>query len=374
MDAPPHQMLPPLTPPQIAAFKRDGVLVLPRVLDPTRCEAIVAGMWRTVGTELPRMRRDSPGSWFVTEAEGATFTKADGELDPYFSAALGRLNLKNGAEQRFLDALVRPCWSIAEQLMGAGTVVWPAGEDERGMTTGPCFLSDEVVEGLGTHQGKASHAGLDISDKATADGFDWDGKETPWQWEPALVLPRTGPVWLNAQGARGLYVTLPGGLPHEAPYPAGHSDGACYGNVRLQMMAYLQDVPKNGGAFTVWPGSHTRIWGEQWAAYEQGETHTRSRLGKSPRESAPGFAEIQRIKQDTPPFDTHAPAGSVVFWHTKILHMAGANLTKDHMRVGAIYGFAKTPEALPAEQAVRPKEIWEDWADCVKIPAGAARL
>ena len=49
--------------------------------------------------------------------------------------------------------------------------------------------------------------------------------------------------------------------------------------MRLQMMAYLQDVPPDGGAFTVWKGSHARIWSEQWAAFEQGETHTKSRLG-----------------------------------------------------------------------------------------------
>jgi hypothetical protein len=188
----------------------------------------------------------------------------------------------------------------------------------------------QVVEGLGTHQGKSTHGGVEISNKATAVGFDWDGN---WQWEPTLELPRTGPIWLNAQGSRGLYVTLPGSTPHEPPYPAGHSDGSVYGNMRLQMMAYLEDVPADGGAFTVWPGSHARIWGEQWAALARGETHTKSRLGKSPRESAPGFEVMQLIKEDTPPFDTHAPACSVVLWHTKLLHMAGHNLSRDHMRV-----------------------------------------
>jgi hypothetical protein len=56
----------------------------------------------------------------------------------------------------------------------------------------------------------------------------------------------------------------------------------------------------------------------------------------------------------------------VVLWHTKILHMAGHNLTTDHMRVGAIYAFAKTPQALSAEEAVRPKGIWDDWSPAVR--------
>eukprot|EP01046_Picozoa_sp_COSAG06_P009169 COSAG06_NODE_475_length_15278_cov_5.364187_6_plen_307_part_00 len=279
MDAGAPPAVPLLTPSQIAQFKKDGILILPRVLEPHRCEQIVDDMWQTISTELPRMRRDATDSWFVTEAEAERFVKGPGELDPYFSAQPGRVYVKNGAEQHFLDSLVRPLWPIAEQLLGADTVIWPGGEDERGQTTGPCFLSDEVVEGLGTHQGVSTHGGISISDKATADGFDWDGKTKPWAWDPELTLPRTGPVWLNAQGARGLYTTLPGSTPHELPYPAAHSDGSCYGNMRLQMMAYLQDVPPDGGAFTVWKGSHARIWSEQWAAFEQGETHTKSRLG-----------------------------------------------------------------------------------------------
>lgn len=366
----PPPRVPLLTPLQIERFKRDGVLILPRVLDPCHCQRIVDEMWDTVSRELPRMQRDRTDSWYVTEEEAKDFAKAPGDLDPYFAAQPGRIYVKNGAQQPFLDSVVRPLWPIAEQLLGEGTVVWPGGEDERGMTTGPCFLSDEVVEGLGTHHGKSTHGSISISDKATAEGFDWDSPGS-WDWEPELTLPRTGPVWLNAQGARGLYVTLPGSTPHESPYPAAHSDGSCYGNMRLQMMAYLEDVPPAGGAFTVWKGSHSRIWSEQWAAFEQGETHTRSRLGKSPKESAPGFKEIQQIKNDTPPYDTHAPAGSVVLWHTKILHMAGHNLTTDHMRVGAIYAFAKHPRALSAEEAVRPKGIWDDWSPAVQNSATA---
>ena len=106
---------------------------------------------------------------------------------------MGRLNLKNGAEQSLLDTVVRPVWSVAEQLLGEGTVIWPAGDEGDGLTTGPCFLSDEVVEGLGTHHGKSNHGGIDISDKATAEGggFDWDGNGS-WVWEPELQLPKTG--------------------------------------------------------------------------------------------------------------------------------------------------------------------------------------
>ena len=44
------------------------------------------------------------------------------------------------------------------------------------------------------------------------------------------------------------------------------------------------------------------------------------------------------------------------------------------VQVGAIYAFAKTPEALSAEQAVQERGIWADWAAVMRAPAGAARL
>ena len=176
-----------------ACLASQGVLVLPRVLDLSRCGAVVDSLWESVGEHLPRMRRDDTSSWHVTEDEAKSFAKEAGALDPYFSAGVGRLNLKNGAEQSLLDTVVRPVWSVAEQLLGEGTVIWPAGDEGDGLTTGPCFLSDEVVEGLGTHHGKSNHGGIDISDKATAEGggFDWDGNGS-WVWEPELSLPKTG--------------------------------------------------------------------------------------------------------------------------------------------------------------------------------------
>ena len=61
----------------------------------------------------------------MTNIDTPSFEKAAGDLDPYFSAGQGtgkeggRLNLKNGTEQHLLDTVVRPMWSVAEQLVGA---------------------------------------------------------------------------------------------------------------------------------------------------------------------------------------------------------------------------------------------------------------
>ena len=78
-----------------------------------------------------------------------------------------------------LDAAPRALWNIAEQLLGKSTVVWPAGHNKEGFATGPCFMCDDAVGGLG------SHLGVVVESYLTKDSFTT---------EPALRLPRTGPV------------------------------------------------------------------------------------------------------------------------------------------------------------------------------------
>ena len=170
-------------------------------------------------------------------------------------------------------------------------------------------------------------------------------------------------MWLNGQGTRGLYCTLPGSPPQAPGFPGAHSDGACYGRFRLQVSAYIDDLPPGCGGFTVWPGSHARIWTEQWEAFRDGEKHTdKSRDVRR----AGGYSDpvIGRIKDDTEPVDCHGPAGTVVLWHTKILHMAGLNMSTDVIRQATIYGFLKTPAAVPDPLVVDATDggIWRDWA------------
>ena len=127
--------------------------------------------------------------------------------------------------------------------------------------------------------------------------MDWSPEGT-FTTEPALRLPETGPVWLNGQGTRGLYCTLPNSPSHAPEYRSAHSDGACYGRWRMQMSAYISDVPPNSGGFTVWPGSHSRIWPEQWKAFKEGEKHTDKHLAVR---KAGGYTDpvIGQIKADT---------------------------------------------------------------------------
>ena len=133
------------------------------------------------------------------------------------------------------------------------------------------------------------------------------------------------------------------------------------------MSAYISDVPPNSGGFTVWPGSHARIWPEQWKAFKEGEKHTDKHLAVR---KAGGYTDpvIGEIKANTQPFDCHGPTGTVVLWHTKILHIAGENASNDVIRQATIYGFKKTPESVPDALVVdnTDGDIWRDWSDEVR--------
>ena len=354
MSTPSLNRVVPLTVTQIAQFKREGFLVLPAVLDPLFCRQARDEMWEIIQAHLPRIKRGEPSTWTPITEEESTKLKAQKPLvggDPYFSGSGHRFTVRNGAEELMLDLGPRALWIVAEQLLGQGTLVWPAGLDKLGDAVGPCFMCDDAVGGL------VSHVGHEMG---------WPTRGTfSTEWE--LRLPKTGPVWLNGQGTRGLYCTLPKSPPVGSGYPGAHSDGACYGRWRLQMSAYIDDVLPNSGGFTVWPGSHTRIWKEQWEAFQSGEKHTDKHLAVR---RAGGYDDpvIAEIKDDTQPFDCHGPAGTVVLWHTKILHIAGQNVSSDIIRQATIYGFLKTPAALPDPLVVDNTngDIWRDWSDEVR--------
>ncbi|HJP29127.1 MAG TPA: phytanoyl-CoA dioxygenase family protein [Candidatus Latescibacteria bacterium] len=344
-----------LTTSQISQFKRDGHLVLKAVLDPELCRQARDEMWHTIATRLPRMKRDDPTTWGpLTEAESARLAanKPAGGGEPDLGGKGHRFYVRNGAEQFMLDLAPRALWQVAEQLLGRDTVVWPAGLDERGITTGPCFLSDDTMAGLTTHMGQMAA----------------DPPETaPFVTDEAMRLPRTGPVWLTGQGTRGLYCTLPNSPDPGPEFRGSHSDGAVYGRWRLQMAAYIDDLPPDSGGFTVWPGSHTRIWQEQWDAFHDGEKHTDKHLEVR---RAGGYSDpvIRQIKADTEPVDCFGPVGTVVLWHTKIFHMAGQNRSADVIRQATIYGFMKTTASLPDALAAdnRGGDVWRDWSEEVR--------
>jgi hypothetical protein len=53
--------------------------------------------------------------------------------------------------------------------------------------------------------------------------------------------------------------------------------------------------------------------------------------------------ELKRIFADTEPVECHAPAGSVIFWHSRLVHSAGRN-SGTGIRSGVIYEYYKTED------------------------------
>jgi len=348
-----------LTTSQIAQFKREGFVVLPGVIAPDLCRRARDQMWDTIAEHLPRLQRDAPSTWeaFTEEEAAATSQRPEDGGDPYFFVKGHRLYIRNGAEDLLLAIGAQALWDVAEQLLGKDEVVWPSGLDATGCTTGPCFLTQQAAEGLGVHLGPKSKA--------------WTGKAS-FRTED-LRLPRTGPVWSTGQGTRGMYCTLPNSPPSGGPdWRGSHAGEGLYDSRQLlQTAVYFDDLPPGGGGLTLWPRSHTRIW-DHWEAINRRSRST------NPCEDGSRFVgytdpPLGDLRADTPPVETCGPAGSVVLWHSIMLHMAGVNTSSDVIRQATLYGFLKTGAALPDQQVADGPtgNIWDNWSDEVRaVPSG----
>ncbi len=355
MPSPSLHQVPPLTAAQIAQFKRDGMLVLPGVLDLDLCRQARDQMWDLIAEYRPSMKRDDSATWLpFTEEETASHQRPEIGGDPYFTGRGHRLYTRNGAEELLLDLAPRALWTVAEQLLGEGEVVWPAGIDESGMTTGPCLLTEKTVKGMVVHLGPSAE--------------QWTGRPTGKTEQ--LRLPKTGPVWSTGQGTRGLYCTLPNSPAPLDNFPGAHAEAMYDTPWRLQIAAYIDDLPPAAGGLTLWPRSHQRIW-DYWEAMHR---ETPPGDPNAPRMDARTTPPIPEIKADTPPVMTHGRVGSVVLWHANMLHMVGQNSSNDVIRQATIYAFAKTPESVSDELVLRDPsgELWRDWSEEVRMIEAAS--
>ena len=341
-----------LTTSQIAEFKREGFLVLPGVLDTGLCRQVRDQMWEAIAAHRPTMKRDDPSTWMpFTGEETASYQRPGSDALPYFTGNGHRFYVYNGADELMLDLVPRALWDIAEQMMGEGEVVWPAGLDESGFTTGPGLITDAEMEGL------------------------WGDDPDKWPGEPSFKtevqrIPRTGETSRTGQGTSGLFCTLPNSPSTGPNWHGAHSDAPSYGRMRLKLMAYIDDLPPASGGFTVWPRSHARCWESHWKVFHGGETHVarRHRVRKAGGYEFLPDPVYEEVKSDTQPVDTYGPAGTVVLWHSKLLHIAGVNTSSDVIRQATIHGYQKTVESLSDELAMTNAggDIWRDWSDEVR--------
>jgi ectoine hydroxylase-related dioxygenase (phytanoyl-CoA dioxygenase family) len=156
---------------------------------------------------------------------------------------------------------------------------------------------------------------------------------------------------------------LPNSPPPAENYRGAHSEALYDTYWRLQIAAYIDDLPAHAGGLTLWPGSHQRIW-DYWEAVHR-DAPPPDRAEGTPKWDGYTVPPLADIKSDTEPVATEGPVGSVVLWHANLLHMAGQNTLSDVIRQATIYAFAKTPESVPDEVVMRDPsgDLWRDWSD-----------
>jgi hypothetical protein len=144
---------------------------------------------------------------------------------------------------------------------------------------------------------------------------------------------------LPPEYVRGLYPVF--------PIRRGNADGHCDRHkFQVGVVLYLSDVLPHGGGFTVWPASHG-IMARHHAS-----------LGGEDR--LPSFDQaLAEVQAQIRPFEASGPAGTVVFWHHRLVHTAGVN-TRKTVRHASLCDF-KNEQILAA--ADRPSaDMWSTWS------------
>jgi hypothetical protein len=189
-------------------------------------------------------------------------------------------------------------------------------------------------------------------------GFRWNFRE-PGSEDWMIQLLATDPkMWGMAEqflgkgqvqeptGIRGIYCTLPYG---DAPLKTKecHTDGHAF---HVGAVGLIDTVPLNGGAFTVWPGSHRRFYFGADKCYNRSYT--------------PQYDLDRKFFNTQPSVEGYGQAGDVIFWHHRMGHMAASNGSRQ-IRQAVLYDFRK----LDLEQTQDEKpcaDMWCDWSDEVK--------
>ena len=150
------------------------------------------------------------------------------------------------------------------------------------------------------------------------------------------------------QRVRGIYCTLPYGPEVERKPVSTHCDGHPFS---FGCVAYIDDVPPDGGGFTVWPRSHRTFWRD---------FHSRYRAEYAPRykEHAAAFASDHVYDQ------TYGQAGDVVLWHHRLGHMASHNYSRQIRKAVLCDYVLKDVDVL--EEEPPGDDMWVDWSEEVR--------
>lgn len=291
---------------QLSFFKQQGYLILPQILDPDLCEHARDLLWESL-PENADIIRHQPST------HGGPFSAKDHQDDPVNSRVGYRWQLRqHSTDTELLDLLYsETVMAVAAQLLGEGAVQQPVA--------GGSVMGSE---------GKA--------------------------WPDGPVDPA-----LSSQGIRGIYATLPYGESKDQTTSGAHTDGHPF---MLSVVGLIDDCPPGGGAFTVWPGSHQRLYPLFPLQYDQLRIpfyeHMPSLKGiVQPPEYDATLAEIL---SDTQPVDCWGRAGDIVLWHHRLVHAASENYSNT-IRQAVLADLNRCD--LDSLRLNPPYEdMWHDWS------------
>ncbi|MEM7362664.1 MAG: phytanoyl-CoA dioxygenase family protein [Pseudomonadota bacterium] len=164
----------------------------------------------------------------------------------------------------------------------------------------------------------------------------------------------------NHTGIRGIYNTLPQSDPGESerPLPGFHTDGHPF---HVGLVAFLDDVPPDGGGFQVWAGSHRLLYPTFIMQYDQPRIESYDHLP-----SFKGIWHTQAYRHAVPellktkPVDCFGRRGDVIFWHHRVGHAGGYNYA-GRIRHAVLADYSH--KNLDLQRKSPPKgNMWEDWS------------
>lgn len=291
---------------ELAFFKHNGYLIVRGGMDLQLCAEAQDRMWRELPVDSV-VKRDNPATHV-----GPFLPKDEDSSSLHLRSGYRWQQRQFGTEQLMIDLVFNPVLcEIAEQLLGENTLRAPVVGGTLMGTQGPAWPGGPVDPALGT------------------------------------------------QGVRGIYCTLPYGDKPREP-DSCHTDGHPF---NLGVVGLLGDVPRDGGAFKVWPGSHRRLYPTFTMMYDQPRIPYYDHLPthKGILHTPEYNTEIARVLDDTPAVDCWGSAGDVVLWHHRLAHMAGHNYS-DTIRQAVLYDFCKTDLDEARTRAPGPN-MWRDWSD-----------
>ena len=163
----------------------------------------------------------------------------------------------------------------------------------------------------------------------------------PSIWGMAEQLLGEGSLALPTR-TRGIYCRFPDGdIPAQPLNP--HTDGHEF---HLGVLGYIDDVPPNGGGFTIWPKSHRVFYYRHLTQYGPDKTDT--------------YEKHYNLLKEQTATECYGEAGDIVLFHHRLAHAGNPPNSSSQIRKAVVGDLVK--KELKEKLNEPPLEdMWQDW-------------